>query len=175
MLNYPTFVWNHTTTTDMILENRHVLSGRNWTNNYRRKEGLRKRSNLNRSFVHNIFSIIVINIWILNSNTWNLLCLHSPHHVKSKTQHLCNMAHFRLVQWYQGFEEACCLHLEDILRKVTAVKKEKIITSFATATHRHPQINHHFQENWTVLRMRRHWNPRCLTVPLFSVRRSTNC
>jgi hypothetical protein len=94
MPNYPSFVWNHTTTMDMILENQHVLPGRNWTNNYRRKEGLRKRSNLNRSYVHNIFCIIVINIWIPNSNTWNPLCHHSPHHVKSKILHVCGTLSF---------------------------------------------------------------------------------
>jgi hypothetical protein len=53
--------------TDVILANQHVMSGRNWTNNYRWKKCKRKSFNLNLSFIYNFCSISVINIWIVRS------------------------------------------------------------------------------------------------------------
>ena len=64
---HPNFVWNQTKMTDMILENQHVLFGRNRTNNCWMKNGMRKRFNLNWSFTHNFCYICVINIWLVNS------------------------------------------------------------------------------------------------------------
>jgi len=70
--------------------------------------------------------------------------------------------------------EVCCLYLEFISRKVTVVYMERIISSFASATHKHEQINRLFSEHWNVL-LRRHWILCCLAVPPFFVRRSTKC
>jgi hypothetical protein len=70
--------------------------------------------------------------------------------------------------------EVCCLYPEFISRKVTVVNMERIISSFASATHKHQQINRLFSEHWNVL-LRRHWILCCLAVPPFFVRRSTKC
>ena len=90
-------------------------------------------------------------------------------------QHLWNLAPFLSVKWYQVFGEVCCPHPDFILRKVTVVKIERIISSFATDTHRHQRINRRFPDNWNVLLLRRHWIPCYLAVPHFIVRRSAKC
>jgi hypothetical protein len=90
-------------------------------------------------------------------------------------QHLWNLAPFLSVKWYQVFGEVCCPHPDFILRKVTVVKIERIISSFATDRHRHQRINRRFPHNWNILLLRRHWIPFYLAVPPFIVRRSTKC
>ena len=59
--------------TDMTLSNQHVMSGRAWTNNYRRKKCLRKSFNLNRSLVDNFFYICVSGFGGLEVVYWPLV------------------------------------------------------------------------------------------------------